>query len=126
MSYERLTHSIIGCAFEVHRTLGFGYLESVYHKALLMELAGAGLRVEAEIPLTVYYKGREAGYFVVDILVEDEIVIELKSVEHLSKAHEVQLVNYLTGMGKDVGLLINFGPEKAQIKRKYKNISGQD
>ncbi len=126
MEREDLTHRIIGCAYKVHKVLGFGFLESVYQKALLMELNDAGLKVEAEMPLKVHYRGEIIGSFNVDILVEDEIVVELKSVEHLIKAHEVQLVNYLAGLKKDIGLLINFSPEGVKVKRKYRKNFRQD
>ena len=71
--------------------------------------------------LKVYYDGQVVGDFYVDLLVEEEIIVELKSVQHLAKEHEVQLVNYLNGLKKDVGLLINFGPSGVQVKRKYRN-----
>jgi len=78
------------------------------------------LRVEEEKPLEVYYDDQVVGDFYADLFVEDEIVVELKSVQHLAKEHEVQLVNYLNGVKKDVGLLINFGPSGVQVKRKYR------
>lgn len=120
MEFEEVTHQIIGCAYNVFRTLGFGFLESIYQKALLIELEKAGLKAEVEKPLKVYYDGRAVGEFSIDILVEGEIILELKSVESLAKAHEVQLVNYLKGLEKDIGLLINFGPEGVEVKRKYR------
>ena len=120
MEFEEVTHQIIGCAYNVFRTLGFGFLESIYQKALLIELEKAGLKAEVEKPLKVYYDGRAVGEFSIDILVEGEIILELKSVESLAKAHEVQLVNYLKGLEKDIGLLINFGPEGVELKRKYR------
>jgi GxxExxY protein len=126
MEREDLTHRIIGCAYKVHKILGFGFLESVYQKALLIELKDAGLKVEAETPLKVHYRGEIIGSFYVDILIEDEIVVELKSVEHLIKAHEVQLVNYLAALKKDIGLLVNFSPEGVKVKRKYRKKLRQD
>ena len=120
MEFEEVTHRIIGCAYNVFRTLGFGFLESIYQKALLIELEKAGLKAEAEKSLKVYYNGQVVGDFSIDILVEDEIIMELKSVESLAKVHEVQLVNYLKGLEKDIGLLINFGPEGVEVKRKYR------
>jgi len=125
MKYEDLTHKIIACAYKVFNTLGYGFLESVYHKALLIELDKAGLYVESEKPLKVFYENQVVGDFSVDLLVEHEIILELKSVEKLVKAHEVQVVNYLTALRKDVGLLINFGREGVQVKRKYR-CSRQD
>ena len=126
MKHEELTHKIIACAYKVFNTLGFGFLESVYKKGMVIELTKSTLKVEEEIPLKVYYDNQVVGDFYIDLLVEHEIVIELKSVENLSKAHEVQLVNYLNGMRKEIGLLINFGPSGIEIKRKYRKNIGQD
>ena len=120
MKYEELTHKIISCAYKVYNTLGFGFLESVYKKGMVIELTKSTLKVEEETSLKVYYYDEIVGDFYVDLLVEDEIVIELKSVENLTKAHEVQLVNYLNGMKKEIGLLINFGPTGVDVKRKYR------
>jgi len=126
MEREELTHKIIGCAYKVFNTLGFGFLESIYHKAMLIELAKAGLKAESEKPLDVFYDDQVLGEFSVDIFVEDELIVELKSVESLSKAHKVQVVNYLTCLKKEIGLLINFGPSGVQVKRKYRKNIGQD
>jgi GxxExxY protein len=120
MEKEDITHKIIGCAYTVFNTLGFGFLESIYHKALLIELQKAGLKVESEKALKVYYNDIVIGDFSIDVFVEDTVVIELKSVENLSKTHEVQLVNYLNGLKKEIGLLINFGPSGVDVKRKYR------
>ena len=120
MEKSELTHRIIGCAYTVYNKLGFGFLESVYSRAMLIELERNGLSVESEKPLQVYYDGQVVGDFVLDLLVEGELIVELKSVQHLIKNHEVQLVNYLHGLRKDVGLLINFGPTGVEIKRKYR------
>ena len=120
MKKEDLTRQIIGCAYQVYNKLGFGFLESVYQKALLIELASKKLKAEPEKPLKVYYNGQVVGDFYVDIFVEDEIIVELKSVENLLKAYEVQLVNYLNGLQKEIGLLINFGPTGVEVKRKYR------
>jgi len=126
MKHEELTHKIIASAYKVFNTLGFGFLESVYHKALFIELDKAGLRAESEKPLKVHYDNQIIGDFCVDLLVEDEIVVELKSVENLSKVHEVQLVNYLNGLRKEIGLLINFGPTGVEVRRKYRKNFRQD
>ena len=122
MEHEEISHKIIGAAYKVHNELGFGFLESIYKKAMVIELSKDNLTVETEKPLQVYYDDQIVGDFYVDLLVEDEIVVELKSVENLSKAHEVQLVNYLNGMKKEIGLLINFGPSGVNVKRKYRNL----
>ena len=120
MDKEQLTHQIIGCAYRVYNELGFGFLESVYQKAMVIELSKAELHVEPEKPLQVFYDGLAVGNFYADLFVENEIVLELKSVQSLVKEHEVQLVNYLNGIRRDIGLLINFGPTGVEVKRKYR------
>jgi len=122
MEAEDITQRIIGSAFRVFNTLGFGFLESVYQKALSIELSKQSFNHETESPLKVYYNGQVVGDFYVDLFVEDQIIVELKSVRVLNKAHEVQLVNYLTATQKNVGLLINFGPEGVEVKRKYRRL----
>ena len=123
MKNEDITHKIIGAAYKVFNILGFGFLESVYQKSMIIELIKSGLNVEAEKPLKVYYDQQIVGEFYVDLFIEDEIVVELKSVKSIAKEHEVQLVNYLNGLKKDIGLLINFGPSGVEIKRKYRKPS---
>ena len=123
MEYEELTHQIIGCAYQVHKKLGFGFLESIYRKAMVIELIRAGLKVEEEKSLKVYYdEGEELGVFFADLFVEDTVVVELKSQKHIVKENEAQLVNYLKGLRRDIGLLINFGPSSVEVKRKYKEF----
>ena len=117
---DPLTEQIIGLAMKVHRVLGAGFLESVYRKALLIELRNAGLRAEEEKRVSVLYAGVSVGDFAADILVADKVILELKAVESLGKAHEVQTVNYLKATGLDIGLLINFGNERLQFKRKFR------
>ena len=114
---KELTGKIIHAAYIVHNILKFGFLESVYQKALKKELVSMGLKCECEKPLDVYYKGEIVGHFVTDILVEDKVIIELKAVKALKEEHEWQLVNYLTATGLEVGLLINFG-HNLEVKRK--------
>ena len=114
---KELTGKIIHAAYIVHNILKFGFLESVYQKALKKELVSMGLKCECEKPLDVYYKGDIVGHFVTDILVEDKVIIELKAVKALKEEHEWQLVNYLTATGLEVGLLINFGHD-LEVKRK--------
>jgi len=127
MKYEEITHKIIGCAYKVYNQLGFGFLESVYRKSMIIEFSKAGLKVEEEKALKVYYDNIVVGNFSVDLFVEEMVVVELKSVENMLKAHEVQLVNYLNGLKRDIGLLINFGPSGVEVKRKFrKPMSGKD
>ena len=120
MEFEELTHEVIGAAYQVFNQLGFGFLESVYKKSMVIELNKRNLDVDPEKSLKVYYDDQVVGDFYVDLLVENEVVVELKSVQRLTKEHEVQLVNYLNGLKKEVGLLINFSPSGVQIKRKHR------
>ena len=120
MEYEELTHKIIGAAYSVFNTLGFGFLENVYKKAMIIEMSKNKFKVEAEKPLKVYYGNQVVGDFYIDLYVEGSVIVELKSVQNLAKEHEVQLVNYLNGLNKDIGLLINFGPFGVEVKRKFR------
>ena len=122
MKHEELTHKIIGCAYTVFNQLGFGFLESVYRKAMVIELSKSRLNVEEEKTLQVHYNDIVVGHFSADLFVEDTVVVELKSVQNTVEGHEVQLVNYLNGLKKEIGLLINFGPSGVQVKRKYREI----
>ncbi len=121
MKHEELTHKIIGCAYKVYNQLGFGFLEGIYRKAMVIELSKAGLKVEEEKALQVYYDDIVVGNFSADLFVDDTVVVELKSVQNTVEGHEVQLVNYLNGLKKEIGLLINFSPSGVQVKRKFKN-----
>jgi GxxExxY protein len=123
MEYDEITETIIGCAYRVYNKMGFGFLESVYEKCLLIELRKADLETETQKPITVHYDGEVVGEFVADIMVNDAVIIELKSVRKIIKAHEVQLVNYLVATGKPVGLILNFGERKVEIKRKVKDLN---
>jgi GxxExxY protein len=117
MKHEDLTSKIIACAYKVHNTLGFGFLETVYQNALLIELKKAGLHTENEKKIKVYYQNQLVGDYAADIIVEDTVILELKSVKDLHPAHSAQLINYLKATGIEIGLLINFA-ESVQIKRK--------
>ena len=88
---------------------------------MVVELTKSNLKVEVEKPLKVYYDKQLVGDFYVDLFVEDAVIVELKSIESLAKEHEVQLVNYLNGLSKEIGLLINFGPSGVEVKRKYRH-----
>ncbi|MBI5676959.1 MAG: GxxExxY protein [Planctomycetes bacterium] len=122
MEYKNVTETIIGCAYRVYNKMGFGFLESVYEKCLLIELHKAGMDVEPQKPITVYYDDEIVGEFVADIIVNDTIILELKSVRRVVKAYEVQLVNYLVATGKPIGLILNFGESKVEVKRKVKDL----
>jgi len=115
-----LAGKVIGAAMEVHRTLGPGFVESVYENALLVELAASQLAFDSQKALTVIYKNQCVGDFVADIIVDKALIIELKSVQSLLPIHEVQLVNYLTVTGIEEGVLLNFGSESLQFKKKFR------
>jgi len=122
MEFKELSEKIIGCAYQVYNKMGFGFLESVYEKCLLIELRKAGIRAESQKPITVTYENEIVGEFVADIIVEDIIILELKSLRQIVKAHEIQLVNYLVATGKPVGLILNFGEKRVEIKRKIREL----
>ena len=115
-----LTGRMIGCAMRVHRELGFGFLESVYRNALCVELGLESIEFTTEEPISVYYRQAKVGNFSADVLIEKSLILELKAVEKIHPAHEVQLVNYLNATGIDVGLLINFGSKSLEFKRKHR------
>lgn len=114
-----LTEKIIGCAFAVHNKLGQGFLEKVYENSLIIELNKNDVLVEQQSPIPVYYDEHLVGDYYADLVVNNEVIVEIKAVENLNKKHEVQLVNYLTATGIDNGLLINFG-ESVEVKRKFR------
>ncbi len=115
---KELTQNIIGAAYEVHNVLGRGFLEKVYQNALAEELRLRGYRAEIEVKIPVYYKDVLVGDYYADILVENRIVLELKALSELTSQHEAQLLNYLKATGFKVGLLLNFGSQRVQIRRK--------
>lgn len=114
--YHELTEKIISCAFEVHNTMGFGFAEKVYENALKIELEGLGVPVQQQKALTVYYKDSVVGEYIADLVVNDSIIIEVKAIKNIDKAHEAQLMNYLKATGIKLGLIINFG-SSVNIKR---------
>jgi GxxExxY protein len=122
MQYEAITEKVIGCAYRVYNQMGFGFLESVYEKCMVIELRNEGLTASLQQPITVHYRGEVVGEFVADIVVENVIIVELKSVRRVVKAHEVQLVNYLVATQKDVGLILNSGEREVEVKRKLRTL----
>ena len=117
---ENLIEEIIGATYEVRKRLAQGYLESTYENALIVELQMRGLFVENQVSMEVDYKGVVVGVFKADLLVEKRVIIEIKAVSQLNKIHELQLVNYLTTTHIDHGILVNFGGDKFEVKRKYR------
>ena len=117
MDINDITYAINGAAFEVNRVLGSGFLEKVYENALLVELKERGLNAESQIAVNVFYKKKVVGEYIIDILVEKKVIVELKTVEKVDNVYEAQLLNYLKASGIQVGLLINFKHPKVEIKR---------
>ncbi len=117
MDTNDITYKINGAVYEVNRVLGAGFLEKIYENALVVELRSRGLAVESQVPISVNYKNCLVGEYFADIVVESQIILEIKAIESLAKIHEAQILNYLKATGYDIGLLINFTHPKAQIKR---------
>ena len=117
MIREELTDRIIGAFYRVYNELGFGFLENVYQNALYLELMNEGFKVEAQKPINVYYQNRVVGKYKADLIVNGDIILELKAVDYLVKEHELQLINYLKATEIEIGLLLNFGA-KPEIRRK--------
>jgi GxxExxY protein len=112
-----LTGRIIEAIIRVHQVLGPGFLESIYRNALCLEFAARGLRFDDEQEVVIYYEGHVVGRHRLDLIVEDEVILELKTVDDLSKSHYAQLRSYLKATGKRTGLLVNFASEKADFRR---------
>ena len=115
--YQDLSYQIMAAVFEVYNTLGYGFLEKVYERALLRELKERNIPVEAQKELNVFYKGDCVGRYYADLIVREEVLLELKSVENLNKIYQAQVLNYLKASGLKLGLLVNFGKEKVDCKR---------
>lgn len=122
-SLNKISEKIIGCAFTVSNTLGSGFLEKVYQNSLVIELLNEGLEVEKEKAITIFYKNKVVGEYFADILVNQQIIIETKAVQSLNQIHQAQLLNYLKATKLPLGLLINFGTPKVQIKRMLNDIN---
>lgn len=117
LRHEEITRKIIEACYEVANELGAGFLESVYEKALLVAVEEKGLRAESQVPLKVAFRGRKVGEFYADVVVEGKVVVEVKAVKKLLSEHQAQVINYLKATGMEVGLLVNFGLPKVEIKR---------
>jgi GxxExxY protein len=116
---NKLTEKVIGCAIEVHRVLGPGLLESVYEEVLCVELSDAGLKFQRQVNIPAVYKGRQVGQYRIDLIVEESVIVELKSVDKHDPVFEAQVLTYLRVIGKKVGLLINFNSKllRSRVKR---------
>jgi len=115
--HSDLTEKIIKAFYKVYNTLGFGFLEKVYENAMFIELRKMGLFVEKQRRVKVYYEDYEVGDYYADLVVEDNVIVELKAAEALCEDHEFQLINYLKATEIEVGLLLNFG-KKPEFRRK--------
>ena len=117
MQHENITKEIIGCAFEVINELGVGFLESVYEKSMLIALQELGLPTQSQQQIKVFFRDKVVGEFYADLLVDEKVLVELKTVKKILPQHEAQVINYLNATGISVGLLINFGSPKLEFKR---------
>jgi GxxExxY protein len=120
MVLEELTGKILEACFEVANELGHGFLESVYVKALIVALRQKGLSVEPEVRLQVMFRGQPVGDFYADLIVERQVLVEIKAVKALIAEHQAQVINYLRATGIEVGLLVNFGTPKIEFKRLHR------
>lgn len=121
--FPELSYAIVGAAMEVHKILGPGYLEAVYQTALAHEMKLRGIDFEREKHLPVTYKETNVGHYIADFVVEDKVILELKAVTTLTKAHKAQTINYLITTGFRLGILINFGEPSLVYKRIINKIS---
>jgi GxxExxY protein len=121
MEHKEITHAIIGCAMRVHRTLGTGFQEVIYQRALAIEMEMADISFGREVELPIFYRDIEIGSRRVDFFVAETIIVELKAVAQLEKVHLAQVKNYLTVYKASVGLLINFGNTSLEFKRAFAN-----
>ena len=114
---EALTSEIIKCIIAVHQSMGPDFLEGIYRNALVIELVEAGLKIETEKEVTVHHRDRLVGTHRLDLVVENQVVLELKTTSELGPAHYAQLRSYLKASGLEVGLLVNFSKERADFRR---------
>lgn len=119
MKHEDLTHKIIGCAMKVHSTLGNGFQEVIYQRALAIEMEKQGLGFKREMEMSIFYDGIDIGTRRVDFFVEDFVMVELKAIIHLEDVHLAQAMNYCQAYNLPIGLLINFGSKSLEFKRVY-------
>jgi GxxExxY protein len=119
--HEEITKQILKAFFTVYNTLGYGFLEKVYHNAMLLELRKLGLTYDSERRITVFYDGCIVGEYIADIIVEEKVIVELKATTVIHDMHEVQLMNYLRATTFELGLLLNFGHEPGRRRKIFMN-----
>lgn len=124
LRHAGLARAILDCAGEVHAELGAGFLESVYARSMMLALRQKGLDAESDCPIRVMFRGRCVGEFYADLFVEARIIVELKAARFIAPEHQAQVLNYLNATGIDVGLLINFGKPKLEIRRLFRPRTG--
>ncbi|MCI2425483.1 GxxExxY protein [Candidatus Acetothermia bacterium] len=115
--HKELSYKVIGAVMEVHNTLGAGFLEKVYENAVIIKLNKNGMKVVQQAPLKVHFEGEIVGEYFADILVEDEIILEMKCVEKITDIHRAQVINYLKATGLKLGIIINFARPKLEYER---------
>lgn len=119
--HSDLTEQIIGAFFAVYSALGYGFLEKVYVKALMIELKKRGLNARDELPIQVHYDGQLVGEYYADLVVNDLVILEIKAAKAIASEHEAQLLNYLKATPFEVGLILNFGPKPETKRRSFDN-----
>ena len=119
--HKELTDAILKAFYDVYNELGYGFLEKVYQNSMYLELKARGFQVEAQNPIKVFYKGNIVGEYYADLVVNNLVILELKAVDILVEEFEWQLLNYLRGTDKEVGLLLNFGRKPEFVRKVFKN-----
>ena len=119
---NKISESIIHCAYEVHNSLGCGFLEKVYENALFLELSRRNIQVVQQDPIKVHYRDEVVGDYVADLLIENNVIVELKAAKVIDEIHKAQLLNYLKASELKLGLILNFGKPKLEIKRLVNNF----
>lgn len=117
MEFDKLSNDIIGAAIDVHKALGSGFLESIYHNALKIELSKKGIKFESERTVKIWYSNEEVGFHRLDLVVNDEIIVELKTVKEISNVHRAQVMSYLKATGLEIGLILNFSKPTLEVRR---------
>lgn len=115
--YKDLSYKIVGLAMQVHNKLGFGFSEKVYENSTMILFKREGIQAKQQTPITVYFEGEVVGDYYADILVEDKIILELKSAEEIADAHRSQVLNYLKATGLQLAIILNFGKEGLEYER---------
>jgi GxxExxY protein len=117
LEHEKLTEQIIGAAIEVHRRLGPGFIESIYHRALIVEITKRGLALQTELPIVIMYDGVEVGKHRLDLVIDATVIVELKSIKYIEDVHFAVVRSYLRASNLRHGLILNFSKTKLEVKR---------